>query len=137
MSWSQFQYDDYERRRHQPPKVPVLSENQTASELKLHDEIIAWCNRQNPRIKYIHARTDRKSTIGVGVHDFTIFLNRGRVLCIECKSKTGKLDEDQQAWAMEMRRLGHIVFVVRAFEEFEGLIAPLLAPGVDHGPLES
>jgi hypothetical protein len=36
----------------------------------LHDEIIEWCNEQRPRVKYIHARMDRKSTINKGANDF-------------------------------------------------------------------
>lgn len=133
MRWTQEQFDDYERKRQRHAELPVQS-SPTTDELQLHDDIIAWCNRQQPRIKYIHARTDRKSTIGVGIHDFTLFMPGGITVKIECKTKTGKLDEDQQVWWMEMKRLGHIVFVCRGFKEFALLVTPLLAP---HRQLEA
>jgi len=53
-------------------------------EVKLHEKIIAHCESQWPRWKFIHARTDRRSTIAVGCQDFTIFMPGG-VLCVECK----------------------------------------------------
>jgi hypothetical protein len=122
MTFTQQQYDDYERRRRlrlAGGPAPDQSYPATTDELKLHDEIIAWCNRQSPRIKYIHARTDRRSTIATGAHDFTIFFPNGKTICIEVKSKTGKLSTEQLAWRAEMKRLSHVIFVVRAFGEFE------------------
>lgn len=86
-------------------------------EVKLHREIMDWCDQQWPRWKYIHARTDQRSTIAVGCQDFTIFAP-GRVLCIECKKIGGKLSLEQQAWALEMRKLGFEVEMVEKFEEF-------------------
>ena len=91
-------------------------------EMPLHDKIMAWCNSQHPRVKYIRARSDRESTIQVGAQDFTLFLPNGRLLCIECKSATGKLTHEQQAWSKEMEMLGHAVHVVRSMEEFMKLI---------------
>ena len=102
---------------HLYPTQPASGDG-VISELPLHDEIIRHCNSQCPRWKYIHARTDQKSTIGVGVHDFTIFLPGGRVLCIECKTRLGKLTPEQLAWKLEMEMLGHAVHVVRSFQEF-------------------
>jgi hypothetical protein len=124
MTFTQQQVDDYERKRRQGKYADVPAENvhrseHVTDELKLHDEIIAWCNKQHPRIKYIHARTDRRSTIATGAHDFTIFFPNGKTICIEVKSKTGKLSTEQLAWRAEMKRLSHVIFVVRAFGEFE------------------
>jgi hypothetical protein len=42
------------------------------------------------------------------------------------KSRIGKLSTDQLAWRMEMKRLSHVVFVVRAFGEFESIVNSVL-----------
>lgn len=86
-------------------------------ESALHDKIIAYCNQQWPRWKFIHARMDQRSTIAVGCQDFTIFAP-GRVLCIECKKQGGKLSIPQLEWKLEMQKLGHVVHVMERFEEF-------------------
>lgn len=93
-----------------------------SDELALHDEIIKWCVSQWPRVKYIHARTDQKSTIAKGCHDFTLFLPDGRTLCFECKKKDGKWSEDQLGWKKEMELLGHAVHDVRSMQDFFALV---------------
>lgn len=93
-----------------------------AKEMDLHQKIINYCDSQWPRWKYIRARSDRASTIAVGSQDFTVFLPDGRVLCIECKARGGKLSEDQIIWAKEMEMLGHAVHLVRSMDEFLQLI---------------
>jgi hypothetical protein len=87
-------------------------------EIGLHEKIMRHCETEFPRWKYIHARTDQRSTIAVGVADFTIFLPGGKVVCLEVKSATGKLSEAQLAWSKEMEMLGHTVHVVRTMEDF-------------------
>ena len=52
--------------------TPTEPANSSQPERVLHDKIISYCNLQWPRWKFIHARTDQPSTIGVGVCDFTI-----------------------------------------------------------------
>jgi hypothetical protein len=91
-------------------------------EIALHESIMAYCDSQWPKWKYIRARSDRESTIAVGCQDFTIFLPGGRILLMECKSKTGKLSPAQRNWAHEMNALGHTVHEVRSFDEFLTLI---------------
>lgn len=84
----------------------------------LHQKIIEHCDKQWPRWKYIHSRTDRKSTIGVGVHDFTVYLPKGRILNVECKAKDTKLTEEQAIWIKELEMLEHPVHIVRSLAEF-------------------
>jgi hypothetical protein len=84
----------------------------------LQEQIIGFCNSQWPKWKCIYARTDKKSTIALGAHDITCFLPDGRVICVELKSKTGKLSAEQSQWAAEMKMLGHTVHVVRSLQEF-------------------
>lgn len=88
----------------------------TTDEKKLHEDILADCrNRLWP---VIHSRMDAPSTIGVGVPDLVIFAERGIVLIIECKTKSGKLRPEQLAWKMILERNGHKHFVVRSFAEY-------------------
>ena len=87
-------------------------------EMPLHDKIMAHCTAQFPRWLYIRARSDMASTIAVGAQDFTIFMPGGRVLCVECKSATGKCSPEQAGWHREMQRLGHQVYIVRSWGEF-------------------
>lgn len=94
----------------------------------LHEKIMEHCDKQWPRWKYIHARTDQKSTIGVGVHDFTIYLPGGRLLNIECKTKDGKLTEEQAIWIKELEMLEHPVHIVRSLAEFIAIAERTLSP---------
>jgi hypothetical protein len=86
-------------------------------ERRLHDQIIDYCARQWPPWPCIHARMDRRSTIAIGCHDFTIFAP-GRVICIECKRVGGKMTTEQIGWAFQMQKVGFIVQIVHTFDEF-------------------
>ena len=105
-------------RKGQPLPTPAPVDRESP----LHNKIIEWCNNQFPKVKYIRARSDRRSTIAAGAQDFTLFLPAGRTLCVECKAAGGKLDQDQLIWKKEMEMLGHFVFVVWNLEDFLRLI---------------
>jgi len=102
-------------------RLPKPSEP-VEKEATLHRQIMDWCNGQWPRWKFIHARTDQRSTIQIGSHDLTVFGPFPKCLLIECKTKTGKLSEDQLIWKAEMSQLGWTVEVVRSMGEFLTLI---------------
>jgi Holliday junction resolvase len=53
-----------------------------------------------------------------GEPDFVILADGGKVILVECKSRTGKLSVDQQAIAAWAEKLGHKVHVVRSMQEF-------------------
>jgi hypothetical protein len=91
-------------------------------EVALHERIKAYCKAQWPVWMFIHARSDRQSTIAVGAPDFVIFLPGGHVVCLECKTRTGKLTAEQKAWAYQMNVLGHTVHEVRSFEQFLNIV---------------
>jgi hypothetical protein len=111
-----------ERRLKRAGASVPAPEGTSIKEIPLHNEIMRHCSEQWPRWKYIRARSDRESTIAEGCQDFTIFLPSGRVACIECKSKTGKLSPAQRDWAHEMKALGHTVHECRSFEQFLNII---------------
>lgn len=104
------------------PEDSRLSEQAVDEEGKLHQEIMAYCDSQWPRWKYIHARMDKPSCIQKGANDITAFLPGGNVLCIECKKRGGKLDPDQLAWKLEMEMVGHKVHVVYCMDDFRNVL---------------
>lgn len=126
MGISQADYINMQARvAKQGPPAPAAPSQAEAREMKLHDKIIALCHRQWPRWKYIRARPDEPSTIAEGAQDFTIFMPNGRTLCLECKSKTGKLSDKQRIWAKEMEMLGHTVYEVKSMDDVESILRDL------------
>lgn len=100
------------------PKVKhTVPEDATNNESELHSAIMEWIKKQHPLPAYTHARMDRKSRMTLGAPDF-ILLFRGRVLLIECKTKTGKRSSDQLAWALLAELNGFSVHEVRSFSQF-------------------
>lgn len=99
-------------------RVPVQIGVPVLREIPLHEEIIRYCNNQFPRWKYVHANPVKASTIVSGCQDFTLFLPHQRTICIECKSKDGKLSPAQVVWRKEMELLGHTVHIVRSMDDF-------------------
>lgn len=93
-------------------------------EKDLHNAITAWCRNQHPIVPCLEARMDKRSTIGVGIHDITIWY-RGQVLCLELKSKHGKLTREQAGWKLLMELQGFQVHVITSMSQFETLIAGL------------
>lgn len=61
-------------------------------EREMHDQFAAWLRING--IPFIHARTDRKSTIQEGWPDFTV-IYQGLALCIEFKMPNGRLSDAQ------------------------------------------
>lgn len=123
VNMSEFEVREHQRRiaKVKEPAATGGDERETGRG-GLQEKIQAWCDRQWPRWLTIWARTDKPSTIGVGIHDFTIFGPYPICICVECKTKTGKLSEDQRNWAFEMARLGWAVHIVRSMEEFEQVV---------------
>lgn len=90
-----------------------------ASEIKLHEAIMAWCDAQWPQWIYIHARMDAPTTTECGSPDFIIFAPEGRVFCIECKAKDKKQSYAQLCWEARLKMLKwHVYKVVRNMDEF-------------------
>lgn len=71
---------------------------------------------------YMHGSTAHRTHRTKGEPDFVILAPKGRVLLVECKSKTGKLSVDQRALLMWAARLGHTIHVVQTMREFEKVI---------------
>lgn len=96
-------------------RTDILGATCCDNESTLQREIRQWCAARN--IPCGCARMDKPSTMPVGWPDMTIVLN-GRVLFIECKTRTGKRTADQQIMSKLFEMQGQTIHIVRSFEEF-------------------
>ncbi len=110
------------RQMKSEPKQATLLPTDAESESELHDMLISWCRRQDPQVAYIHSRMDKKSTIGVGVCDFTLFISEGRPLLVECKMPGKELDDDQKLFKAMVEANGHTLYVVHSYVEFLAIL---------------
>lgn len=110
-----------EKNRGREVKTETESGIGESRETDLHKRIIWWCDSQFPFVPYIHARTDKRSTIGVGCPDFCV-LYKSQCLLIECKSVKGKMSIEQMAWMRRANEQGFLIHIVRDFKDFLKLI---------------
>ena len=107
---------------------PELSDDAVGAgeEGELHNSILDYLKREG--LAYVHQRMDQRSTSNQGVPDFCIAapLKQGelipRTLWVECKTKTGKLSEEQQTWKFLCERAGHRYHIIRSMREFMELM---------------
>lgn len=84
-------------------------------ESKLHEQIRQACVARGWLA--FHGSMSHRTHRTEGEPDFILCLP-GRVLFIECKTRTGKLSHEQAATQAWLRKLGHEMHVVRSIEEF-------------------
>lgn len=93
-------------------------------ESKLHEAIMGDCDTMQPwPWPYIRARMDKRSTIGNGVHDLTVFGPFPLCILVEAKARDEKQKPDQLIWAAKLARQGWIVHVVRSKPEWAAAVA--------------
>jgi len=100
----------------QPQESEVPASASANSERELHDDILEYCKVN--RWIALHGRMDERTGRTPGEPDFTIMADRGRVFFFECKSKTGKLSEDQMLLIKHAEMNGHAINVIRSMDEF-------------------
>jgi len=100
------------------PKEKVKTKPVRESEI--HKEITGWCRRHD--IKCSSSRMDKPTGRPPGEHDFTVWVPGGVPLCIEAKTSTGNLSEDQENWISTLWRDGYKVHVIRSYVEFLDLV---------------
>lgn len=119
MAFTEFQYRQMlTRLEGSRQRSPLTDADPVEIESDLHYKIIEWCNDRRPRVKYIHARMDRKSTINVGAPDFVLFFSPDCTLLLECKARDYKRTSAQLEYAAELRQRGIEVYEVRSMEDF-------------------
>lgn len=100
--------------------VDSIHAGATDDEEKLHNEIIAIC-RYNGWLAFYGSMAHRTARV-LGEPDFLILLPDGGFLMIECKTKTGKLSDEQLGIVAWANKLGHEVYVVRCVQEFREIL---------------
>lgn len=89
-------------------------------ESDLHEAIFDECRRR--RWIILHGSMAERTHRTLGEPDFVILADGGRVLFVECKSRSGKLSQAQAALKFHAEKLGHAVHVVRSMEDFLKLL---------------
>ena len=102
------------------PPVGAATGSGVVSEASLHEEIFSECRRRGWIA--LHGSMAERTCRTLGEPDFVILAGGGRVLFVECKSRSGKLSPAQFALKHHAEKLGHAVHVVRSMEEFLKLL---------------
>ena len=103
-----------------PATLRPAAQKGVISEASLHEEIFDEC-RQRGWIA-LHGSMAERSHRTLGEPDFTILAGGGRVLFVECKTRSGKLSPAQAALKFHAEKLGHTIHVVRSLDEFLKLL---------------
>lgn len=107
--------------RELPEPIPSNLSLAVVREEDLHDQISEECRRRN--WVAFHGSMVHRTHRTMGEPDYIILRDGGRLLMVECKSRTGKRSTAQLAMAVLADRVGHTVHVVRSFSDFLSLIA--------------
>jgi len=89
-------------------------------EADLHAQIFDECRRRGWIA--LHGSMAERTHRTAGEPDFVLIADGGRVLFIECKTRTGKLSMAQQAMIAHAAKLGTTIYVIRSMEEFLKLL---------------
>lgn len=120
MRWTEDQLRAYEMRN-APIVRQAMPDDAVSLESPLQEKIEEECRRR--RWPFVRSRMDKATVFTFpGVPDFVIAADGGRVLWIECKSKTGKQTTDQIGFQMMLNRCGHLYYLIRSFQEFLGIL---------------
>jgi len=104
----------YQARR--APALPEPDRGTGERESKLHEAIRLECSRRG-WLAFCGAM-HRRSWRTRGEPDFAIAVPGGLTLWVECKTRDGRLSDDQIDVATQMRAIGHNVHVVRSMARF-------------------
>ena len=101
--------------------VPTAGTAGVGREAELHEAIFDECRRRCWIA--LHGSMAERTCRTLGEPDFVVLAGGGRVLFVECKTRTGKLSVAQAALKHHAEKLGHAVHVVRSLQEFLELTA--------------
>lgn len=113
------QWRDYNARMNGIMRSTIKCHDCVENESDLHNAIIDFCKEKG--WQYLHGSMAYKTRRVCGEPDFIVLAHGSQLRMVECKSKNGKLSQEQQAFIAHARRNGHVVHVVRSMEEFEKL----------------
>jgi hypothetical protein len=106
------------------------------SEREVHFHCQQWLEKSGIWGRYLifHVPNERRGGIGAIVHfkrmgvrpgiaDYLMFTNRNAA--IEIKDDKGKQRKGQEQFQRDWESLGHLYFVIRTLEEFQGIVTAL------------
>ena len=102
------------------PQVGTTTGSGVSREAELHEEIFDECRRRGWIA--LHGSMAERTCRTLGEPDFVILAGAGRVLFVECKTRTGKLSPAQAALKHHAEKLGHPIHVVRSLDDFLNLL---------------
>jgi len=102
------------------PQVGAATGSGGVREAELHEEIFDECRRRGWIA--LHGSMAERTCRTLGEPDFVILAGGGRVMLVECKTRTGKLSPAQAALKHHAEKLGHTVHVVRSRDELLNLL---------------
>ena len=100
--------------------LPTAETAGVGREAELHEAIFEECRRRCWIA--LHGSMAERTCRTLGEPDFVILADGGRVLFVECKSRTGKLSPAQAALKHHAESLDHTIHVVRSMESFLHLL---------------
>ena len=106
----------YTARISQTGRTGLTGPDAVDREGELQEAVFDECRRRGWIA--LHGSMAERTCRTLGEPDFVILAGGGRVLFVECKSRTGKLSPAQFALKHHAETLGHTVHVVRSFNEF-------------------
>lgn len=115
MTLAEFMEAEARIKARSTPKT-VHDNDEPKLEKDLHEQILRYC--QNQMWLAVTSRMDVATTTARGVPDFLLLLPGGRLLCIECKTKTSKCTVEQLGWKLWAEKLGHRWILIRSMAEF-------------------
>lgn len=118
-------YRNYQMKRAEKLEIPRTNDVEFGVPIKneadLHEQIITECERR--QWPYLHGAMNTRTHRTLGEPDFVILAPNGETYLVECKRKDGKLSPAQLAFKVHAETVGHIVHVIRSFQQFLELVS--------------
>jgi hypothetical protein len=71
----------------------------------------------------------------VGSSDILGVLPGGKILCIECKAKGGRLSHEQKQFLADIQALGGLAIVAKSYRDIDRVLREAGYNGITDGPL--
>jgi len=102
-----------------PEEIKAVAD--TSAETALQKNMVQLLDQRG--IFFSRARMDKKTSVRVGMFDFTIYLPNGKYLAVEAKVSGGRLSYFQRKLFTEFwEKTGHVVHIIINLETFRQLL---------------
>lgn len=120
MRWTKEQVAAYESRTGRSNPVQPKTDKRDTPEKEIHRLISLECSRRG--LIALHGSTAHRTHRTIGEPDFVVLMPEGKVLFVEVKTRSGRISEEQEAFSRKAFEMGHVVHIVRSFDEFRALL---------------